>query len=363
MHRIIILVLSLLWATATLSAETYTKNVAIVVFEGVEVLDLAAPAEIFAVAARYGASGQEPAFRVYTVGTSRAPVASQGFLDVTPDYAVDDAPKPDILVLPGGRAEHASNDPKLMAWIRSVAPGAEHVLTICYGSFIAGRAGLVDGLEITTWYGSVEQLGEEFPKARAVPGRRFIDNGKLITTAGVSAGLDGSLHLVARTLGRYVADRTAEYMEYPWAPQSPASASYAQLNPRLDGRGRKLQQAAIAVRDRDYDTAVAVHRELLAVNTEDAEAWLQLGNTLYAAKRYGEAIAPFTHAARDEARRGRALYSLAGVYALDGQPAKAVDHVARAIEAGIRTKRLYLRDPDFASIRNDPRFQELLSKL
>jgi transcriptional regulator GlxA family with amidase domain len=93
----------------------------------------------------------------------------------------------------------------------------------------------------------VPALAAEFPKARVQPGRRFIDNGKVITTAGVSAGIDGALHLVARTHGRYVADRTAEYMEYSWTPQSYVASTYAQLNPRLDEHGRKFQQRRAGV--------------------------------------------------------------------------------------------------------------------
>ncbi|HEX6095383.1 MAG TPA: DJ-1/PfpI family protein [Thermoanaerobaculia bacterium] len=248
--KTIVLLFSFLFAPLLLAAD-YTRNVAILVFEGVEVLDLAAPAEVFAMAARYGARAGEPAYRVYTVGATRAPVASQGFLDVVPDYAIADAPPPDILVLPGGRADNVMGDAVLMQWIAAAGAGADHVLTICYGSFIAGRLGMLDGLDATTWYGSVARLAEEFPKTRVHSGRRFLDNGKMITTAGVAAGIDGSLHLVARDLGRLIADRTAEYMEYAWTPQAYTTSKYPRLNPRLDARGRALQDAAASARFRE----------------------------------------------------------------------------------------------------------------
>jgi transcriptional regulator GlxA family with amidase domain len=248
MKTTVMLALLIFALAPPLAAAGYTKNVAIVVFDGVEALDLAAPAEVFAMAARFGARQEEPAYRLYTVATTRASIASQGFIDITPDYAIGDAPQPDILVLPGGRADIAIADPLLMEWIRSAGERAGHVLTICYGAFIAGKLGMLDGLDATTWYGSVPRLAAEFPKVRAHSGRRFLDNGKMITTAGVAAGLDGSLHLVARDLGRLVADRTAEYMEYAWAPQSYTSATYPRLNPRLDARGRSLQEAAAEAR-------------------------------------------------------------------------------------------------------------------
>ncbi|HYR28246.1 MAG TPA: DJ-1/PfpI family protein [Thermoanaerobaculia bacterium] len=355
--------LALLLFAFPLAAAEYTKNVAIVVFDGVEVLDLAAPAEVFAMAGRFGMNGQEPAYRVYTVATTRSPIASQGFLDVVPDYAIADAPQPDILVLPGGRADRVIADAKLMQWIGGAALKADHVLTICYGAFIAGELGMLDGLDATTWYGSVERLAAEFPKTRAHSGRRFLDNGKVITTAGVSAGLDGSLHLVARDAGRLVADRTAEYMEYPWAPPSQTASTYPLFNPRLDARGRSLQQAAVAARGGDVEGAAAIYRTIVTQNAADAEAWLQLGSVLHTAKRHGEAAAAFGKAAEGTAQRPMALYNLACAYALGGETEKAIEAVRGAIEAGMRSKASWLRDPDLTSIREDGRFVALLAQL
>jgi tetratricopeptide (TPR) repeat protein len=237
------------------------------------------------------------------------------------------------------------------------------VLTICYGAFIAGRLGLLDGLDATTWYGSVTQLGTEFPTAHALAGRRFIDNGKVVTTAGVSAGIDGSLHLVARTLGRYVADRVAEYMEYAWTPQSYSTSKYAQLNPRLDAHGRRLQEASIAAKAGDSESAVAIVRELIAKDANDGAAWLQLGRLMLATKKYSDAIAAYSEAAKGAAQRATALYDLACSYALSGEKEKAIDAAGRAIDAGMRVKAAYQRDPDLASIREDPRFQQLITNL
>src|SRR5262245_30554142 len=97
-------------STTVVQAGGYTKNVAIVVFNGVEVLDLAGPAEVFWSAASQGANGADPAFRIYTVASTRAAIVSQGFLDVVPDYTIADSPAPDILVIPGGRADNAMSD-------------------------------------------------------------------------------------------------------------------------------------------------------------------------------------------------------------------------------------------------------------
>ncbi|MGK2857734.1 MAG: DJ-1/PfpI family protein [Thermoanaerobaculia bacterium] len=363
MPRVIAALLMLIAAGTTLASDRYTKNVAIVLYDGVEVLDWAGPAEVFAAASHIGANGGQHAYNVYTVSKTRTPIVSQGFVDVTPDYGIADAPRPDIIVLPGGGTGNVTRDAEWMAWVRTSAENAENVLTVCTGAFVLGELGMLDGLDATTWYAAVPGLTAQFPKARVQPGRRFIDNGKVITTAGVSAGIDGSLHLVARTLGRWVADRTAEYMEYAWAPQSYTSSKYPQLNPRLDARGKQLQDAAIAARGGDVDRAVAIHRELLASDASDASAWMSLGSLLHESKRYAEAADAFGEAAKSAAQRAAAFYNQACALALGGEKEKAIDAAGRAIEAGFREKSSFERDPDLASIRDDARFKSLIAKM
>jgi transcriptional regulator GlxA family with amidase domain len=341
----------------------YTKNVAVVLYEGVELLDFAGPTEVFAAASDRGANGAEKAFNVFTVSRTKKPIVSQGFVDVTPDYSIDDSPKPDIIILPGGSSQNVIADAAFMAWIQASAASAENVLTVCTGAFIAGKAGLLDGVEATTWYNAVPSLAKEFPKTAVRPGRRFVDSGKVITTAGVSAGIDGALHLVARTHGRYVADRTAEYMEYKWAPESFDSSRYAQLNPRLDARGRSLQQASIEVREGNVDAALAVYRALLAQNSEDSAAWLELGRTLHGMKRYQEAIEAHQQAVKSPMTKGTAYFNLACEYALTGARDKALDAAEKAVGAGMRTKWAYEHDPDLVALRDDPRFKALVAKL
>jgi len=209
----------------------------------------------------------------------------------------------------------------------------------------------------------VPDLAKAFPNARVQPGRRFIDNGKVITTAGVSAGIDGALHLVAKTLGRYIADRTAEYMEYAWSPQSYTTSKYPLLNPRLDDTGRKFQQASIAQQEGDTDGAIAIYRAVLAAKPDNREAWLQLGRTLHGLKRYAEAATAHAEAAKGEAQRPVALYNLTCAYALSGEREKALDAAQKAFDAGFRTKYYWESDQDLASIREDPRFKALLAKL
>lgn len=216
------------------ASEGATRKVAIYLYPGVELLDFAGPGEVFAAASGFGASDQ-PAFEVYTVARTAEPITSQGFLEVVPDHGIDTAPRPDILVLPGGSSGVVLSDPEAMAWIGKSARAAEATLTVCTGAFMLAEAGLLDGLDVTTWYGALDRLASRYPKTRVQPGRRFIDSGSVITTAGVSAGIDGALHLVARLLGRSAADRTARYMEYGWTPEAYLADGYSQDAPGSPG--------------------------------------------------------------------------------------------------------------------------------
>jgi putative intracellular protease/amidase/YHS domain-containing protein len=191
------------------------RKVAVLVYDGMELLDFAGPGEVFA------AAGQGRAFDVFTVAPAAGPVTSQGFVAITPRYTLADCPKPDILVIPGGSTRRIAEDPAVIAWIRETASDAEVVLSVCTGSLLLAKAGVLDGLEATTHRGSLDALRRAATKTKVVEGRRFVDNGKVITSAGVSAGIDASLHVVGRLLGADAASETAEYMEYRREPADP----------------------------------------------------------------------------------------------------------------------------------------------
>jgi transcriptional regulator GlxA family with amidase domain len=184
------------------------RNVAVFVHEGVELLDFAGPAEVFAAADR------RRAFNVYTVAADDKEIVSQGFLTVKPQYTLANCPKPDLIVLPGGNTGLPLKDDRVIAWVKKAGPEAEVVMSVCTGAFLLAKAGLLDDKEATTHWGSIESLRKAAPKTKVHANRRFVDNGKVITTAGVSAGIDGALHVVERLLGEQAAKDTARYMEY-----------------------------------------------------------------------------------------------------------------------------------------------------
>lgn len=213
----IIVSLLLIISTNPVSAQDADKskprrNVAIFIHEGVELLDFAGPAEVFA------AAKQGQAFNVYTVASSEAEITSQRFLKVRPQYTLDNCPKPDIIVLPGGNTSIPLADARVMQWIKKTAPDTEVVMSVCTGAFLLSRAGLLDGKEATTHWGAIDRLKAAAPKTKVHADRRVVDNGQIITCAGVSAGIDGALHLVERLHGKEVAEKTARYMEYRWEP-------------------------------------------------------------------------------------------------------------------------------------------------
>ena len=192
------------------------RKVAMLLFEGFEILDFAGPAEVFSSAS--GSNGRE--FEVFTVSSSTEDVESRGaVMMVKPEYTLEKCPKPDIVVIPGGRIDSVTQDEKLMAWIKARASDSEIVMSVCNGAFALHKAGLLDGLEATTHHGSVEHLRRVASKTKVVPDRRYVDNGKIITAAGVSAGIDAALHVVERLLGPEAANHTARYMEYNRNPE------------------------------------------------------------------------------------------------------------------------------------------------
>ena len=191
------------------------KNVAIFLYDGVELLDFGGPAEVFAASGIVDTSGKwQFAYNVYTVAASKEQLTSQGFLKVIPDYSIADCPVPDIIVLPGGSTGKSRKNPLVINWIKENANQNKLIISVCTGAFLLGDAGLLKGKKATTWYGAIKRFSKAYPETEVMENVRFVDNGNIITTAGVSAGIDGALHLVSRLLGEDAARATAEYMEY-----------------------------------------------------------------------------------------------------------------------------------------------------
>ncbi|HEY7681144.1 MAG TPA: DJ-1/PfpI family protein [Gemmatimonadales bacterium] len=190
------------------------RQVSLVVFDEAEVLDVSGPYEVFTVAGRR--HGLDP-FRVALVAEGAGPVMLRNGFAVQPQYTIQTAPPADLLIVPGGfGTRREMYNARLIEWLRREAEAAELVLSVCTGALLLGKAGLLNGLEVTTHHGAYNLLREVAPLARVREGERFVDNGRIIVAAGVSAGIDMALHVVERLLGNELAEEAAAYMEYRW---------------------------------------------------------------------------------------------------------------------------------------------------
>ena len=180
-------------------------DVGILLYEGVEILDIASPAEVFATA-----SG----FRVSTIGLSDKPVKAMGVLTLVPDYSMSDNPHLDVLVIPGGAYQPLLANPDLLLWLQAMSIKTNIMLSVCTGAFLLAAAGLLDGRTFTTAQRQLEKLQRMVPTGKAVRMAHYVDTGNIVTTAGVAAGVEGALHVVKRLRGQGEAQQVAEYMEY-----------------------------------------------------------------------------------------------------------------------------------------------------
>jgi transcriptional regulator GlxA family with amidase domain len=197
-----------------------TLCIGLYVFDGVEVLDFAGPYEVFTTADRVHGRAQAQAtalMRVCTIGHRREPVRARAGLEIRPDFALADHPPVDCLVVPGGVVDAELDKPDVIAWIAAQAVRVPLVASVCTGAFLLARAGLLDGRRATTHWEDIADLRALFPQVDVVDGVRWVDTGSRVTSAGISAGIDMSLHLVERLHDRALALRTARQMDFDWS--------------------------------------------------------------------------------------------------------------------------------------------------
>lgn len=193
------------------------RNVAILVYEDVEVLDFAGPFEVFSVTSQLN---EHRFFNVELVAANRSPVRAINGMMVLPNQTFETSAAPDILVIPGGNGSRAAmKDSVLLEWTQRSIAGAEIVLSICSGARILAVLGHLAGRAATTHHQVFDHVKELEPLVRLDAGKRFVDAGKFVTTGGISAGIDGSFHVVSRLLGEGIADQCARYMEYRRLPE------------------------------------------------------------------------------------------------------------------------------------------------
>lgn len=196
-----------------------TRTVGIYIFDNVEVLDFAGPYEVFTCASRVAGKltpDNEAPFRVHTIAASRAPLRARAGLVLHPEASFADAGLIDVLIVAGGVVDAELAKPEVTGWIAAMARDCELVASVCTGALLLAEAGLLDGQPATTHWEDQAALRARWPRVQVVGDQRWVDNGRIVTSGGISAGIDMSLHLVERLAGRELAQRTARQMEYDW---------------------------------------------------------------------------------------------------------------------------------------------------
>jgi transcriptional regulator GlxA family with amidase domain len=194
-------------------------NVGILIFDGVEVLDFAGPFEVFsrtrlAPGPESRRSEDTAPFHVFTVAKTPAPVTATGGLRVLPHHGFADAPRIDIVLVPGGFGTRVLlHDAETLDWIRRVAGQARKLTSVCTGSLLAAKAGLLQGRRATTHWGALDLLESLDAGVKVERGHRVVDDG-VVSSAGVASGIDMAFYVVESLFGRDVADETAHYIEY-----------------------------------------------------------------------------------------------------------------------------------------------------
>jgi transcriptional regulator GlxA family with amidase domain len=195
------------------------RRVGILVFPEVEVLDFCGPFEVFSVTRLdEDRRRRDPSpYEVLIIAEHPGVVVATGGLKVVPDHTLDDCPPLDVLVVPGGwGTRREMNNDRLAAWLAENAVRVTTLTSVCTGALLLGKAGLLDGKRATTHLWVLEEMRRLFPAVNVIDEEHVIEEGNVITSAGISAGIDMALQVVARHHGEAVARATARYMEYPF---------------------------------------------------------------------------------------------------------------------------------------------------
>jgi transcriptional regulator GlxA family with amidase domain/YHS domain-containing protein len=182
--------------------------VAFLISEGAVVIDFCGPWEVFQDVSIFGRN--DAPFRLYTVAETTNPIHASGGLKIIPDYTFETAPEPKVIVIPAqnGRSETT------LEWIRKSTKSTDVTMSVCSGAFLLAQTGLLSGRAATTFHSAFNDFAKQFPDIRLKRGARFVEDGNLASSGGLSSGIDLALHVVERYYGHEVAKNTAYVMEY-----------------------------------------------------------------------------------------------------------------------------------------------------
>ena len=290
--------------TSAPKAKKPPRNLAILIFNGVQIIDYTGPYETFG----HTYSNDGEAFNIYTVSEKTNAITTAMGMSVNPKFSFETAPRPDVLLVPGGDVRGQVENPTVIKWVQDTTQNAEIVMSVCNGAFILAKAGLLDGKEATTTSNLIPMLRQQAPKVKVVDDRRFVDTGKIITTAGLSSGIDGALHVIERLFGRGTAQIAALGMEYNWDPDSKyvramLADKYLRFNYHVkvvEGGWKPLNRTGSTT---NWENTWAVTTESTASELLDA-----VNSSIAANKTYGPPAARWTRADSESTDKLRTLW-------------------------------------------------------
>jgi transcriptional regulator GlxA family with amidase domain len=200
-----------------------TINVGIYLYNEVEVLDFAGPFEVFSTATRVSArlsQGSDILFEVFTVGEDTNPLFARGGLKIAPKHSISEHPEINLLIIPGGIVTDELVKDHIGSWILNTSKIADITASVCTGAFLLAKAGLLKSKRAITHWEDIDDLVSMFPDIKIQKNVRWVDEGPIVTAAGISAGIDMSLHLISRIASENLAVLTAKQMEFDWSKNS-----------------------------------------------------------------------------------------------------------------------------------------------
>ncbi len=189
-------------------------NIGIYIYENAEVLDFSGPFEVFSTASRF--LDEKEKFNVYLIAQDNKAVKARGGFNIFPHYCFADAPALDVLIVAGGVHNKELEKKEVITWIKNKAKDCKHIASVCTGAFLLAKAKVLKKQKVTTHHEDIKDLRKQFPKLEVVENTRWVEQDNIITSAGISAGIDMSLYLVSKIKNKKLANKTAKQMEFDW---------------------------------------------------------------------------------------------------------------------------------------------------
>lgn len=193
-------------------------NIGIYIYDEAEVLDFSGPFEVFSVASRF--LEEDEKFNIFLISENDAPVKARGSYSVNSSYTISNHPSLDVLIVVGGVHTYEMEKKNVISWIARQNKKVQIISSVCTGAFLLAKAGVITNEKLTTHWEDISDLRKEFPSLNVIENVRWVDEGRLITSAGISAGIDMSLHLVSKLQNEELAIETAKQMDFDWTKNS-----------------------------------------------------------------------------------------------------------------------------------------------